>query len=197
MQNEKEIHAEASSRLIFYLGDERLLQMKQFIQHGDVSTYDHCLLVAYYSFLWMRKLHIRCSEDELIRGALLHDYYLYDWHEKEKWHRMHGFRHPGFALSNAQRDFELSEKEKEIIRKHMWPLTIIPPTCREAWIVNSADTFISLMETIASRKRFGKMKEYWIHRPLRAMYDQSAKELVPVCIRARKLQMQDPRCLFL
>lgn len=173
----KEIHAEASSRLIFYLGDERLLQMKQFIQHGDVSTYDHCLLVAYYSFLWMRKLHIRCSEDELIRGALLHDYYLYDWHEKEKWHRMHGFRHPGFALSNAQRDFELSEKEKEIIRKHMWPLTIIPPTCREAWIVNSADTFISLMETITSRKRFGKMKEYWVHRPLRAMYDQSAKEL--------------------
>ena len=73
--------------------------------------------------------------------------------------------------SNAQRDFELSEKEKEIIRKHMWPLTIIPPTCREAWIVNSADTFISLMETIASRKRFGKMKEYWVHRPLRAMYD--------------------------
>ena len=68
-------------------------------------------------------------------------------------------------------------KEKEIIRKHMWPLTIIPPTCREAWIVNSADTFISLMETIASRKRFGKMKEYWVHRPLRAMYDQSAKEL--------------------
>ena len=173
----KEIHAEASSRLIFYLGDERLLQMKQFIQHGDVSTYDHCLLVAYYSFLWMRKLHIRCSEDELIRGALLHDYYLYDWHEKEKWHRMHGFRHPGFALSNAQRDFELSEKEKEIIRKHMWPLTIIPPTCREAWIVNSADTFISLMETIASRKHFGKMKEHWVHRPLRAMYDQSAKEL--------------------
>lgn len=173
----KEIHAEASSRLIFYLGDERLLQMKQFIQHGDVSTYDHCLLVAYYSFLWMRKLHIRCSEDELIRGALLHDYYLYDWHEKEKWHRMHGFRHPGFALSNAQRDFELSEKEKEIIRKHMWPLTIIPPTCREAWIVNSADTFISLMETITSRKHFGKMKEYWVHRPLRAMYDQSAKEL--------------------
>ena len=161
----KEIHAEASSRLIFYLGDERLLQMKQFIQHGDVSTYDHCLLVAYYSFLWMRKLHIRCSEDELIRGALLHDYYLYDWHEKEKWHRMHGFRHPGFALSNAQRDFELSEKEKEIIRKHMWPLTIIPPTCREAWIVNSADTFISLIETIASRKQFGKMKKYWVHRP--------------------------------
>ena len=68
-------------------------------------------------------------------------------------------------------------KEKEIIRKHMWPLTIIPPTCREAWIVNSADTFISLMETIASRKHFGKMKEYWVHRPLRAMYDQSAKEL--------------------
>lgn len=171
-----EIQVEACHRLLPYLTDERLLKMQRYIQHGDVTTYDHCLLVAYYSFLWMRKLHIRCSEEELIRGALLHDYYLYDWHKKEKWHRLHGFRHPMFALTNAKQDFHLSKKEREIICKHMWPLTVVPPTCREAWIVNGADTFISLVETIASRKRTGKMKEYWVHRPLRAMYDQRANE---------------------
>ena len=173
----RRLQEQSAEKLSLYLGDERLMKMKEYVQHGDVSTYDHAVLVAFYSCMLACRLRLKYDERALIRGALLHDYYLYDWHEKEKWHRMHGFRHPGFALSNAQRDFELSEKEKEIIRKHMWPLTIIPPTCREAWIVNSADTFISLMETIASRKRFGKMKEYWVHRPLRAMYDQSAKEL--------------------
>lgn len=160
------VHEEAIARLSAYVGDTRLKRMRRYVQHGDISTYEHCLLVAYYSFLWMRCLRIRCDEEELIRGALLHDYYLYDWHVKERWHRWHGFRHARFALLNAQRDFTLSEKEKEIIRKHMWPLTIIPPMCREAWIVNGADTFISLIETIASRKKSTQMKDRWLHRPL-------------------------------
>ena len=184
----KEIHAEASSRLIFYLGDERLLQMKQFIQHGDVSTYDHCLLVAYYSFLWMRKLHIRCSEDELIRGALLHDYYLYDWHEKEAWHKWHGFRHPRFAMENAQRDFHLSEKEIEIIRKHMWPLTIIPPRCKEAWIVNGTDTWISLIESAARFRCLSALRRSWIDRPLRLSlrYAEDAGRQASTCMTKEK-----------
>ena len=184
----KEIHAEASSRLIFYLGDERLLQMKQFIQHGDVSTYDHCLLVAYYSFLWMRKLHIRCSEDELIRGALLHDYYLYDWHEKEKWHRMHGFRHPGFALSNAQRDFELSEKEKEIIRKHMddgWiPVEERLPEEAGTYIINALDgerDIVTFAKWQNGYKRFDMTgaRSYWriiAWRPLPEPYRTERSE---------------------
>ena len=173
----RRLQEQSAEKLSRYLGDERLMKMKAYIQHGNVTTYDHSVLVAYYSCMLAYKLRLRLDEHALIKGALLHDYYLYDWHEKAAWHKWHGFRHPYLAAENALRDFELSEKELEIIRKHMWPLTIIPPTCREAWIVNSADTFISLMETIASRKHFGKMKEYWVHRPLRAMYDQSAKEL--------------------
>ena len=160
-----------------YLHDKKIKRMKAYVQHGDISTYDHCLLVAYYSFILARKLHLKCSERELIRGALLHDYYLYDWHEKEKWHRWHGFRHANFALKNAMRDFELSVREIEIIQKHMWPLTIIPPTCREAWIVNGADTFISLIETIASRRKSRKMKEQWILQPLAMLHDHYAKTI--------------------
>ena len=39
------------------------------------------------------------------------------------------------ALNNAQREFELTEKEKDIILKHMWPLTVIPPRSWEGMTV--------------------------------------------------------------
>jgi uncharacterized protein len=76
----------------------------------------------------------------LIRGALLHDYYLYDWHKKHKGHRLHGFRHPSWALHNALMVYDLSKKERNIIRSHMFPLTFLHwPHSKEAWIVSKMD----------------------------------------------------------
>lgn len=163
----RRLQEQSAEKLSLYLGDERLMKMKEYVQHGDVSTYDHAVLVAFYSCMLACRLGLKCDERALIRGALLHDYYLYDWHEKEAWHKWHGFRHPRFAMENAQRDFHLSEKEIEIIRKHMWPLTIIPPRCKEAWIVNGADTWISLIESAARFRCFSALRRSWIDRPLR------------------------------
>jgi uncharacterized protein len=130
---------------------------KQHIQHGNITVNAHCLSVARYSLALSRKLGVVCSEDELIRGALLHDYFLYDWHEKDEInpHRLHGFYHPGRALGNASKEYELTPIEMEIIRKHMWPLTPVPPMCREAWIVTMADKWCSLMETLHIHKGHG------------------------------------------
>lgn len=161
------LQEQSAEKLSLYLGDERLMKMKEYVQHGDVSTYDHAVLVAFYSCMLACRLGLKYDERALIRGALLHDYYLYDWHEKEAWHKWHGFRHPRFAMENAQRDFHLSEKEIEIIRKHMWPLTIIPPRCKEAWIVNGADTWISLIESAARFLCLSALRRSWIDRPLR------------------------------
>jgi len=133
-----------------------------FIQHGDVTVYEHCLMVAACAIAINQKLHIKCNERSLVRGALLHDYFLYDWHDhlcKDNIHpKLHGFYHPGIALKNAERDFKLSLREKDIIKKHMWPLTIVPPACREAWVVTMADKYSSLLETIKIRKGHGKTK---------------------------------------
>ena len=85
------------------------------------------------------------------RGALLHDYFLYDWHDPDPSHRLHGFRHPFFALANAERDFDLTPRERNVIVRHMFPLVPVPPTCREAWIVCVADKACALRETIAPR----------------------------------------------
>ena len=123
-------------------------RMREYIQHGSVTTYQHCKNVALVSFWLNRRLHLHADETSLAVGALLHDFYLYDWHEKSTWHRWHGFSHPSRAWENARRHFPMGAKEENIIRSHMWPL--IPwqiPKSREAVIVCLADKCCSLYET--------------------------------------------------
>lgn len=139
------------------LGSTNFYKTKEYIQHGNMTVNSHVMNVARYSLAISEKLHIRCSRRELIRGALLHDYFLYDWHtpDAENPHKLHGFYHPGTALRNAAREYRLTEREKDIIKKHMWPLTLVPPRCREAWIVTTADKWCSLMETLHLHKGHG------------------------------------------
>lgn len=123
-----------------------LLQMDQYIQHGDVSCLWHSIAVAYFSLWIFGVLRIRHDKKSLIVGALLHDYFLYDWHDSAKWHRWHGFRHPGFALRNARRDVKLSRRAEDVIKKHMFPLTIKPPLYRESMMVCIVDKVCSIYE---------------------------------------------------
>ncbi|QEH68775.1 HD domain-containing protein [Cellulosilyticum sp. ST5] len=123
-------------------------QMKGYTQHGHTSCLDHSLLVAYYSYYLARRLHLSTDYKSIIRGALLHDFFLYDWHEKGDRKGLHGFTHPKAALANAEKYFLLNDKEKDIILKHMWPLTIKPPRYKEAYIVSLADKCCSTMETL-------------------------------------------------
>lgn len=128
--------------------DGRMQHSRNFIQHGDTSVYAHSVRVAYYS-LWLAEcLHLHKHREELVRGALLHDYFLYDWHEKDKSHNLHGFRHPYTALRNADADFTLSRRERNIILRHMFPLIPVPPSCLEGWIVCMVDKGCSVYEVI-------------------------------------------------
>ena len=127
--------------------DTRLQEMSQYMQHGDTSVYKHCIAVAYESLALADRYHIKTDKLKLIRGALLHDYFLYDWHEHDKSHCLHGFRHPFTAARNAKRDTSLSQIEEDIIRKHMFPLVPVPPKYKESIIVCIADKICSTYET--------------------------------------------------
>ena len=126
----------------------RLALARAAIQHGSTTVFAHCVKVACFSLFLAKKLHIPVNTHDLLRGALLHDYFLYDWHEKNAGHRFHGFTHPATALKNAQEDFMLTPVEKDIIARHMFPLCPIPPRCREAWLVCAADKYCALLETL-------------------------------------------------
>ena len=114
-------------------------RLNEFTHHRKKTRLEHVKEVAYISFICGRRLGLDC--EAIVRGALLHDLFFYDWlHEGP---RLHGLRHHNIALENARRITRLSPKEEDIIKKHMWPLTVVPPLYLESLVVSLADTFCS------------------------------------------------------
>lgn len=139
----------------------RFLEEKKYIHHHTTTVYIHSVSVAKTSLYIAKVLHLYINTDSLIKGALLHDYFLYDWHitdlktlkQKSKTNLcpLHGFIHPRISLSQAEQDYSLNNIEKDIILHHMFPLTIIPPKTKEGWIVSFADKIVAFQETIINR----------------------------------------------
>jgi len=120
------------------LMQHRLVSSLENYRHHYLRTrLDHSLDVAWLSFQIAGKLHL--DKKLTARGALLHDLFHYDWlREGPRWH---GFRHPRIALENARKVIPLTKKEENIIIRHMWPLTPIPPFYPEAWVVSMVDKY--------------------------------------------------------
>ncbi len=95
----------------------------------------------------------------LITGAMLHDFFLYDWHDKTRpGQKIHGYTHAAAAARNARRHFDIDKRTHHVIHSHMWPLNITRlPLTREAWIVCAADKIVSARETLFMRR--GKNKK--------------------------------------
>ena len=136
----------------------RLDEEKLAMQHGTTSIYRHSLNVAYTSLWMMERWQIRLEPKSLVRGALLHDYFLYDWHVKDESHKWHGFIHAGFALKNASRDFELNLVEQNMISAHMFPLGMKIPRYRESLILCAADKICAAEET--TRGYWRKLRKF-------------------------------------
>lgn len=129
--------------------NSRLLESHQYMQHGTTSVFRHSVSVAYVSYYLALKWKARVDMNSLLRGALLHDYFLYDWHVKDVSHRWHGYHHADKALKNALEDFALNEIEQDMIRCHMFPLNLTRiPRYKESWILCYADKLCSSAETV-------------------------------------------------
>lgn len=135
------------------LQSARVPAMDTFVQHGTTSTLEHTKSVAYQSLRLARGLKLRVDERALVRGAILHDYYLYDWHDPaQAIDRWHGFTHPRHALRNAEADFDdLAPIERDVIVHHMFPFHPMPPLTREGWLVCLADKICTVREFFAGR----------------------------------------------
>ncbi len=121
------------------LMNDDVARLKDCNHHFGKTRLDHVLEVSWLSFKLSRFLSLDCSSTA--RGALLHDLFFYDWLREGP--NFHGFKHPGIALKNAETVTELSERERDIIQKHMWPLTVVPPKYPESWAVCFSDIYCS------------------------------------------------------
>lgn len=127
---------------------EAVQSMKKYPHHGITTCYRHCMHVAFYSYLVCKKLGL--DEKAAARAGVLHDLFMYDWHEMQpkKGELPHGFTHPHTALANADKYFELSDVEKDMIVKHMFPLTIALPRYKETVVIVCVDKFCGIIETL-------------------------------------------------
>jgi len=129
--------------------DPYVRSMADYTQHGAVDTLTHCRSVAALSWLIAKRLHLDVDERVLAQGALLHDFYLYDWHGAG-WR--HSYRHPEAARRNAVERFHVDEATQDVIASHMWPINPTHiPSSTEAWLVTIADKIVSAHETLFQR----------------------------------------------
>lgn len=127
-----------------------MLSERQLTHHRRICCYRHSLNVATVSLALAKALLRRFDRRALVRGALLHDYYLYT-RGPGSGIRRHGITHAGIAAQNASADFILSSIEEDIIRRHMFPLNLRPPRYRESVVVSLADKICAVGEFLGLR----------------------------------------------
>ena len=89
-------------------------------QHGSTTCYDHSVAVTLCSIRLAQKWGWDVDWRSLVRGALLHDYFLYNWREHNRDHKLHGFYHARKAMENAQREKLLRQWHRAVQRSLDW-----------------------------------------------------------------------------
>ena len=138
---------------------------KRFSQHRSSTTYQHSENVAKVSFFLAEKLRWKIDEKEMVRGAMLHDFYLYSTNDAGVSKLSHWLFHPRRALKNAEKYFKISRKERNIILSHMFPLTIwAPPLSKEALLVSLADKYCAYLEGACGKDKIEPEEKGINHR---------------------------------
>jgi len=118
------------------LNDDEFLKLKQ-VEHHGTNRFEHSLKVSYSAYKLAKKYNF--DYEEVAVGGLLHDFFLkenYGAKERIK----SAFNHPVKAEEKASFKFGINEKERDIIRTHMFPLNINDvPRYKESWLVSLCD----------------------------------------------------------
>lgn len=129
------------------------IKRKTYRHHGDISVYEHSISVSKKAYEIARKINIQLgkqifNEVDVAIGGILHDFYYNDYTKdktKKPFFKQHGFVHAREALDNSKKYFPsyLNKKIENIILRHMFPLNIIPPKNKEAWLITIVDKYVS------------------------------------------------------
>lgn len=136
-------------RLISPIISNKEFQKTKEIAHHGITRYDHSMRVAYFSYLVTKFL--RLDYKETTEAALLHDFFTDEVKHENAVFKLR--RHPNHAVANAKKYFDLSDKQEDIIKTHMFPVTFTPPKYLESWIVDIVDDVAAIYEKTYSIKK--------------------------------------------
>ena len=139
----KEVEKQYRKEVEQIINNKDFQKLRYYKQHNWSDRLMHSINVSYLSWLMARRLG--CDAKAAARAGLLHDFCLYDFHEKTPTGEHQAFYHPKVAAKNSKEVFQISEREWDAILSHMFPLGPLPRN-KEAWIITVADKICALME---------------------------------------------------
>ena len=127
--------------------------MKQKHHNGTVGA--HSIGVAEDSVKIadaLEKIGLHPDRDVLVHASLCHDLGMLDRYTKYRSNLETWIRHPREGLKNTKENFpEITQKEEDCIRHHMWPLALVPPHTLEGMIICIADKKSAMREVFRGR----------------------------------------------
>lgn len=130
------------NKIICEVSNNKEFQKLKMVKHHGINRYEHSVRVAYYTYKITKILHLDYKESTI--AALLHDFFQEEVSDKNFVVRLR--KHPGIAVKNATQYFKLNEKQIDIIKTHMFPITFTPPKYMEGWIVDFVDDASAIFE---------------------------------------------------
>lgn len=127
------------------LDNEEFNKMKN-IPHHDTNRFDHSLKVSYYSYKIAKVLKL--DSEDVARAGLLHDFFMTDTNVSIIKRLKSAIKHPKYAALKSEEIFGISDKEKDIIKTHMFPLNLNVPKYTESWLVTLVDKGVALKEQV-------------------------------------------------
>ena len=130
------------------IGSKQVQELKSITHHISTTRFQHCVNVSYYGFIICRKLKLDARS--AARAGLMHDMFYYDRKEfnssRAKGQLRHSAMHSLVASENAALLTDISEKERDMIEKHMWPMTRPKPCYKETYIITFVDKYCAVLE---------------------------------------------------
>lgn len=130
------------------IDSEQLGSLKDITHHISTTRFQHCLNVSYYSYIVCRKF--RLNARSAARAGLLHDLFYYNRKEynstRRKGEPSHSKNHAMIAAENAAQITDITHLERDMIEKHMWPMTRPLPSYKETYIITFVDKYCAVLE---------------------------------------------------
>ena len=97
---------------------------------------------------WLNRHGAQVDVKDAVRGSLLHDIGMT---EKEvfgspTWKK--AYLHPERGAALAREEYLANDVQEDAVRRHMWPICVVPPKHAAGWIVLAADKICSIKELL-------------------------------------------------
>ncbi len=139
------------------LENTKFREAQKQIHHDKTTVGAHSMEVACTALAisrLLKRVRINTNEEQMTRAALCHDLGILGRYDKYSNNIVCCFRHPKDSVKAAENLLgNLTDIEKDVIAHHMWPVTIVPPRHREAYIVTLADKICAIREIVRSAEK--------------------------------------------